>query len=99
MSSGKRGRPRKLISALYLKEVFTSGRNITATHVARVLGLHRHTVRKYCTLFEARRPKFSDISDENLDMIIKHYKSKHPGIGIRYVRGFLLLHKIRVQKK
>lgn len=46
-----------------------------------------------------RHSSFSEISDVNLDKVVKDYKLKHPCTGIRYLRGYLLVNKIRVQRQ
>jgi hypothetical protein len=50
-------------------------------------------------MYKIKRPKFSSISDMDLDAIVKDFKLKHPSTGLRYLRGRLFLLNIRVQKK
>ncbi|KAF8549906.1 hypothetical protein OG21DRAFT_532214 [Imleria badia] len=45
--TGQRGRPRKIIDLAYLKEATATSRNIKLTELARVLGIHRNTLRAY----------------------------------------------------
>jgi len=42
---------------------------------------------------------FSSINDKDLDAIVRDFKAKHPSTSIRYLRGHLLLLKIRVQER
>lgn len=46
----------------------------------------------------ARQP-FSAISDPSLDMVVRRYKDNHPSTGIRYLRGYLFRHGIRIQRR
>lgn len=43
--------------------------------------------------------RFSDISDHDLDLVIRHFKAHKPSSGLRYVIGFLKRHGLRVQKR
>ena len=96
--TGGRGRPRKLISSTYLQDALGPGRNIPAKKLAKALGIHWNTLAHYSSIYKIKRPIFSSISNADLDKIVKDFKVKHPSTGIRYLRGHLLLLKIRVQK-
>ena len=96
--SGRRGRPQKIISDSFLREVFRSGRNISISRVATSLGMHRNSVQKYMRLYKITRQPFSTMSNLQLDSTIKKFKDSHPNAGIRYIRGFLLQQGIRVQR-
>jgi hypothetical protein len=97
--TGGRGRPRKLISSTYLHDALGPGRNISAARLSKTLGLHRNTLARYVSMYKIKRPKFSPISDADLDEIVTNFRLKRPSTGIRYLRGHLFLLKIRVQKK
>ncbi|KAI6158786.1 hypothetical protein EDD17DRAFT_1843524 [Pisolithus thermaeus] len=47
VQSGLRGRPRKIISTNFLAEAIAGSRQISYTELARVLGIHRNTLRHY----------------------------------------------------
>lgn len=94
-----RGRPQKIISETFLQEVFRAGRNISIRTLATSLNIHRNTIAKSMKLYGITRPQFSNISNESLDAMIKGYKQRHPNTGIRYIRGHLTHHGIRVQRK
>ena len=96
--TGQRGRPRKLISREILQEAFAHGRNISSSKLAKTLGLSRGTVHNYCKAYGIKRPKFTVICDNELDQIVRNYKLRHPNTGIRYLRGYLLLNRLRVQR-
>lgn len=96
--SGRRGRPRKVISDAFLQEAFRSGRNISISRVATSLGVHHNSVKHYMKTYKITRQPFSTITDELLDSMIRRFKDSHPNTGIRYIRGFLLQQGTRVQR-
>lgn len=97
--SGKRGRPRKVISEAFLKEAFKPGRNISISKLASSLPVHKNTLKNYMRQYKITRQPFSTISDVSLDAIIQQYKREHPNTGIRYLRGHLFQNGIRVQRE
>lgn len=97
--TGRRGQPQKVISEAFLREAFRSGRNISIRKLAKSLNVHTNTVRKYMQEYGITRQSFSDISDESLDAMVKEYKESHPSTGIRYIRGYLSQHGVRVQRE
>ncbi|KAH0836635.1 hypothetical protein J3R83DRAFT_8353 [Lanmaoa asiatica] len=94
--TGKRGRPRKEINLEYLKEATSNGRQIKLTELARLLGLHRNTIRAYMKKYEIER-KYSDISNSDLDQLVAQFKASHPESGSRYVMGHLRAQGYRLQ--
>ena len=96
--TGKRGRPRKVISESLLREAFRPGRNISVSKFASSIKVHPKSVKRYMKLYKIPPPLFSTIPDEALDSIVKQYKDSHPNTGIRYVRGSLFQQGIRVQR-
>ena len=97
--TGKRGRPRKVISETFLREAFKPGRNISVSKLASCLPIHKNTLKGYMRLYKITRQPFSIISDAFLDATILKYKSEHPNAGIRYIRGHLFQQGIRVQRR
>ena len=97
--SGRRGRPRKVISEAFLKEAFRPGRNISVSKLATSLPIHRNTLRAYMSSYKIKRRPFSTISDSSLDVVVKRYKDSHPNTGIRYLRGYLFQQGIRIQRQ
>lgn len=95
--TGKRGRPRKVVSEAYLQEIFHSSRRIPATKVASVLHVHRNTIRNYMKSYSIQR-KWSHITNAELDDVIRAVKQRHPKVGFHYIIGFLRAHSIRIQK-
>jgi hypothetical protein len=95
--SGKRGRPRKVINYAYLQEAMSPKRRITLSKLARLLGIHRHTLRTYLRHYGVDY-KFTALSDDDLDTLVKVFRSANPESGMRYLVGFLRTHGLRIQK-
>jgi hypothetical protein len=100
LRTGRPGRPRKVISKAYLQEAFSAGRNISANKLAVSLKVHRNTVQNYSNLYKVKSKCriYSDISNTELDAIVKAYRHQRPHVGSRYLRGYFLQHNLRVQK-
>lgn len=92
------GRPRKHINVKFLQDAMDSKRNINISKLARVIGVHRNTLRYYLKFHDVDT-KFSSISNENLDLLIKTFQHTNPDSGIRYLAGFLRCHNLKVQKE
>lgn len=95
---GRPGRPRKDIDAAYLAEATASGRNIKRTTLAAALGVHRHTLRKRLQEL-GLNTKFDTLTDDELDVLTRQFKAKKPTSGLRYLRGNLRKHGVRMQKE
>ncbi|KAF8837778.1 hypothetical protein BDN67DRAFT_880416, partial [Paxillus ammoniavirescens] len=64
--------------------------------IAGVLGMHRNTLHCYLKKHNVYH-RFSMISDCDLDILVKVFKSHKPNSGLRYLVGFLRAHGLRVQ--
>lgn len=98
LHTGKPGRPRKVIDPEFLREAFQPNRRISVTRLAETLHLHRNTV---STNLKANgiSTKFSDISAEDIDDLIRGYRLMRPDSGLRYVMGYLRVLMLRVQRR
>jgi hypothetical protein len=96
--TGKRGRPRKIIDPSYLQEALAPDRNISRTGLSRVLKIHRHTVRRAINDAGISQ-SYMDLSDNDLDDLLKAFKLQKPESGFRYALGFLRNHGIRIQQR
>lgn len=96
--TGKPGRPGKVISESILREMFRPGRNISTTQAARALRVHRNTVKKYLRSYQIRRQDYSQVSDEDLDTLVREFKHRRPTTGLSYLRGYLLQLGWRIQR-
>ena len=93
---GASGRPRKHLNVKFLQDAMDLKRNISISKLAKVIGVHRNTLRYYLK-FHDINTKFSSISDRNLDFLIKMFQHTKPDFGIRYLVGFLRCHGLKVQ--
>lgn len=98
LHTSRPGRPRKVLSEPILREMFRPGRNIKVSQAARALGVHRHTVKHYLQSYQIRKQEYSQISDEELDILVQKFKQKRPTTGITYLRGHLLQQGWRIQR-
>lgn len=96
--TGQRGRPALEIDPQLLEDAMSANRKITISELARVLGIHRHTLRKQLHSHNIAHPAHSFISDTDLDELITAYKELHPKSGIRYILGFLSQLGLHVQR-
>ena len=94
----RRGRPQKVVNKAYLQEATHPSRSISKTQLARVLGIHRNTLKK--KMDEAGvHLKYSLIENADLDVLVRTFKAQKPDAGFRYVRGHLRSTGVRVQKQ
>lgn len=96
--TGRRGRPRKKISIEWLQDALSDRRAIPMTRLSQAIGVHRHTLRHYARAHGTYR-RFTDIPDQDLDIIITAYRTLKPGSGIRYILGFFRSHGVRIQRE
>jgi hypothetical protein len=73
-------------------------RRISLTKLANVLGIHRNTLRMYLKKYKVDH-NFSDLSDQDLDLLVKSFRAENPDSGIHYLVGFLRRHGLRIQKR
>ncbi|THU86757.1 hypothetical protein K435DRAFT_867943 [Dendrothele bispora CBS 962.96] len=68
--------------------------------MARVLGIHRNTLATYLKDYDITSHQYSNISDADLDQIIRDFRMEHPQSGIRYLKGHLRKeHSLRIQRE
>ena len=71
-----------------LKEAMNPTRQISQALLAKKLGIHHNTLHE--RLKESSiDTSFSDISDDDLDQIVKGYRDSHPNSGMGYLHGHL----------
>lgn len=74
----------------------TPSRRLSISRLARLLGVHRHTLRKYLRQYQIDT-SFTTLTDNDLDTIVKRFREVRPDSGIRYLVGFLRQKQLRVQ--
>jgi hypothetical protein len=92
----QRGRPRKKVDIQFLHTAMNPKHWISISQLAKQLNIHCHTLRYYLKAHDVD-PKFSTISDEDLDILVKTFHETKPDSGLRYLIGFLRQHGLRVQ--
>ncbi|KAJ7743026.1 hypothetical protein DFH07DRAFT_925404, partial [Mycena maculata] len=68
-----RGRPRKVVEPVWLADAISDHRKITLQALADGLGIHRNTLRNYLKQYGVYK-RYSDLSDQDLDILTKHFK-------------------------
>ncbi|KAJ3505025.1 hypothetical protein NMY22_g17726 [Coprinellus aureogranulatus] len=94
---GKRGRPRKTFDMAILREALRPNRKVTVARLARAMKVHPNTLRNFLKR-EGMMPRFSTISEQELDTVLLEFRRQYPRSGARYATGFLSRHRIRVQR-
>lgn len=95
--TGRRGRPRKHVDENLLREAMDPRRNINISNLARRLKVGRDTLRRELKRFGISRD-FTQISNTELDAIVKSFRHNNPESGIGYLVGHIRSHRIRVQR-
>ena len=76
----------------------SQGRRITVKKLAELAGVHHNTLRFYLKKHGVYE-QFSSLSDADLDILVKTFKTKKPSSGLTYVIGFLRSHGLQIQKR
>lgn len=92
-----RGGPRLKFDAEWLADAMSSSRRIPLQTLAQTLGVHRNTLRRHLQMNGLSR-RYSNITDEELEILIRYYKRDRPNAGLRFVIAFLKSHGIHVQR-
>jgi hypothetical protein len=93
---GGRGRPRVVIDPSFLREA-VEHQHLPLSELSKALGIHRHTLR-HCLNTNSIRWEYSNISDDDLDVIVREYKAAKPDTGFRYLKGYLRGRNIKLQE-
>jgi Bacterial regulatory protein, Fis family len=71
--------------------------HLNLNEIAMLLGIHRNTLRYKLRQMGLQR-RFSELSNDDLDRVLKLYKRIRPDSGLRYTTGFLRHHHLKVQR-
>jgi hypothetical protein len=85
---GGRGRPLKTVDQDLLQEVFSSSRKVSQSRLAKLLGIHRHTLRRNLKDYDLT-PKYSTLTDAELDALAEQFRSTRPNAGVTVLMGHL----------
>lgn len=94
----KRGRPPVKLNEVFLRKAFNTKHHIPITKLSKAIGVHRNTLaRKLRELGISR--SFTEISDAELETLIREYREEKPEAGETYVVSFLRNKNIRVPRE
>ena len=96
-SMGKRGRPSIQINFDYVELLHEAG--YTFTDIACALQISRSTLWRRLQEEGISMNRYTDISDQDLDSIIRTYQESNPNCGQTLLCGFLRSKQIYVQRK
>ncbi|EKM49002.1 uncharacterized protein PHACADRAFT_202127 [Phanerochaete carnosa HHB-10118-sp] len=71
-------------------------RKISVSRLAKLVGLSRNTLYSHLKRYKIDY-SFSNLSDHNLDKIVRAYRVAKPQTGLRYLIGFLQSQGLRIQ--
>ena len=94
--SYRRGRPMYEIDFDVVRELHSIG--IPILKIASILGIHRATLYRHMKKYNVELKRFDDISEDDLDSVIKGIKSEHPLCGERMMAGFLISKGLHVSR-
>lgn len=95
---GNAGRPSISIDKKWLPEAISPQRRLSYQAISNLLGIHRNKLRK--KLKEAgASSRFLDISDEELEGILRKFQEGKNTSGRRYAEAYLSARGYRVQKR
>jgi hypothetical protein len=74
-----------------------TSRNIAISKLANVIGVHRNTLSRRIRQLGLNR-KYTELTDMELEQILKEYRLKRPNSGITYVTSYLRSQGLRIQR-
>lgn len=95
--TGKRGRPQVEIDEDFLREAMSTRRKISVRRLSKILHVSRYTVMRRMKLLGIKK-QFAQLTNQELDDILKTYKKIAPKQGIRFARSHLHNLGFHVQK-
>ena len=73
--------------------------NYSWTRIAEMLGVSRHTLYRRLQEFNLDTSKFTDISEPELDQMVKQVRTEHPNTGEVILQGLLIHKNIKVPRE
>ena len=96
--NGLRGRPRKAINLQWLTNATHKSRRLSYRKISEAIGISRDTLRLYLKANDIYC-RYSEISDPDLENLVRQFKLSRPNSGFHYLTGFLQEQGIRVQAR
>lgn len=95
--TGKPGRPRKVINPDFLREAMAPGRHIKVSKLAKAIRVSRSHLTDHLKAHKIKHG-FSEITNEELDELVRNFRNAKPMSGARYLAGHLRSLGHRVQE-
>jgi hypothetical protein len=92
------GRATKILDASWLQDAVSGRRRLKMNVIASLLGIHQNTLH-YKLRQMGLYHRFTNLSDHDLDVILKIWKHLRPSSSLRYATGFLRRHGLRIQRE
>ena len=96
--TGHRGPPCKKPNLALLQAAMAPGHHISVSKLSWMIGIHRNTLRSYLKKYKINY-QHTPISDDDLDLLIKHFRSIKPQAGLQYLSGSLRRHGLCIQRQ
>lgn len=96
--TGRRGRPRKLVSPEFLRDAFAAHRNLSVAAVACSLGVSRDLLTRHRLLHGIKRA-YHPMTDDEMDDIVRALKQASPEMGLKLTWGFFRSQNIKVVRE
>jgi hypothetical protein len=96
--TGHPGQPKKLVDPVYLRDAMSANRRISRAKLARKFNMSVKTLKKRMEEADITR-EYSDISNNDLDDIIRKFRRTKPLLGINYAIAHVANLGIRVQDR
>lgn len=88
VTQGELGQPKYVVSSQQL-QTFTE-MSLSVPKIAALLGISRRTVkRRLCVYGMSIKQSYSQLTDEELDSVVRSIKAKAPNVGYRMTKGIL----------
>jgi hypothetical protein len=75
-----------------------SNRQINYRELANAIGVHRNTLTSYLKANNLQR-RYSTISNDDLDNLVRMFKVRRPESGFRYLVGYLRNRGLKIQRR
>ncbi|KAG9310489.1 hypothetical protein JVU11DRAFT_9633 [Chiua virens] len=90
------GRPPFECDQEWLENAIAPTRRLSLQTIAQTLGIHRNTLRRYLQI-NGLVKTFSDITDAEIDVLVRNYKLERPNAGLQFVLASLKSHGLNIQ--
>ena len=96
--TGRPGRPTIIVDKVWLQDAISNSHNITLIRLANTLNISVWTLRTKIREYGLKREKYSNISDDALDEVLRNFKQQKPQSGRCYAIGHLQNSGYQIQR-